>query len=248
MYNEENLEQYTEQALAPVIEQPQQEEKIESNKEYNMRMMRERLELAERRSEAAEKRSYELERMIQQNMNQNQPSQKIELVNEDYNIDIDDDSFAEGKHLKKTEKKLNKKIDELKQLQQQTQVQQIEIMLRNKFNDFDNVVSSENLDRLHKEKPFLYKSIINNPDLYEKGQAAYDVIKNSVFYTEKNKYEDVDKRIEQNKNKPRSIANVAPQTADTPLAKVGDYDRRILTEERKAEIRRQVEEAKRNRA
>ena len=41
---------------------------------------------------------------------------------------------------------------------------------------------------------------------------------------------------------------MAPQTADTPLAKVGDYDRRILTEERKAEIRRQVEEAKRNRA
>jgi hypothetical protein len=57
----------------------------------------------------------------------------------------------------------------------------------------------------------------------------------------------VDKRIEQNKNKPRSIANVAPQTGDTPLTKVGDYDRRILTEERKAEIRRQVEEAKRNR-
>ena len=241
MYNEENLEQYTEQPTAPVIEQPQQEEKIESNKEYNMRIMRERLE-------AAEKRSYELERMIQQNMNQNQASKKIELIDEDDGLDIDDDSFAEGKHLKKTVKTVNKKINELKQLQQQTQLQQIEIMLRNKFNDFDNVVSAENLDRLQREKPFLYKSIINNPDLYEKGQAAYDVIKNSVFYTEKNKYEDVDKRIEQNKNKPRSIANVAPQTGDTPLAKVGDYDRRILTEERKAEIRRQVEEAKRNRA
>jgi hypothetical protein len=99
------------------------------------------------------------------------------------------------------------------------------MQLRNKYNDFDSVVSAENLERLKKDKPFLYKSIISNPDLYEKGQAAYDIIKNSVFYAEKNRYEDVDKRIEQNKNKPRSIANVAPQTGDTPLTKVGDYDR-----------------------
>lgn len=240
MYNEENLEQYTEQPQAPVIQETQQEEKIESNKEYNMRMMRERLE-------AAERRNLEFERIIQQNMNQNQPSQKIELVDEDDDLELDDDSFAEGKHLKKTYNKVNKKINELKKLHQQTQVQTIEMQLRNKYTDFDNVVSTENLEKLKQDKPFLYKSIISNPDLYEKGQAAYDIIKNSVFYSEKNKYEDVDKRIEQNKNKPRSIANVAPQTGDTPLAKVGDYDRRILTEERKAEIRRQVEEAKRNR-
>lgn len=241
MYNEENLEQYTEQPQAPAVQETQQEEKIESNKEYNMRMMRERLE-------AAERRNIEFERIIQQNMNQNQPSQKIELIDESDDLDLDDDSFAEGKHLKKTYHKVNKKIDELKKLHQQTQVQTIEMQLRNKYTDFDNVVSTENLEKLKQDKPFLYKSIISNPDLYEKGQAAYDIIKNSVFYSEKNKYEDVDKRIEQNKNKPRSIANVAPQTGDTPLAKVGDYDRRILTEERKAEIRRQVEEAKRNRS
>ena len=241
MYNEENLEQYTEQPQAPAVQETQQEEKIESNKEYNMRMMRERLE-------AAERRSIELERMIQQNMNPNQQSQKIELIDEDDDLDLDDDSFAEGKHLKKTYKTVNKKINELKKLHQQTQLQTIEMQLRNKYNDFDSVVSAENLEKLKQDKPFLYKSIISNPDLYEKGQAAYDIIKNSVFYAEKNRYEDVDKRIEQNRNKPRSIANVAPQTADTPLAKVGDYDRRILTEERKAEIRRQVEEAKRNRA
>ena len=242
MYNEENLEQFIEQPTAPVVEEPQQqvEEKIESNKEYNMRMMRERLE-------AAERRSLELERMIQQNMNQNQPSQKIELIDEYDGSDLEDDSFAEGKHLKKTVKSVNAKINELKKLHQQTQVQQIELQLRSAFSDFDKVVSAENLEKLKQNKPFLYKSIISNPDLYEKGQAAYDIIKNSTFYADKNKYEDVDKRIEQNKNKPRSIANVSPQTSDTPLAKIGDYDRRILTEERKAEIRRQVEEAKRNR-
>jgi hypothetical protein len=116
--------------------------------------------------------------------------------------------------------------------------------LKNQFNDFDSVVSRENLEKLSIKKPELYRSIISNPDLYDKGHAAYEMIKNSGILN--NQYEDIDRRVEENKLKPRSASNAAPQSGDTPLARAGDYDRRILTEERKAFLRKQSEEAARN--
>jgi hypothetical protein len=60
-------------------------------------------------------------------------------------------------------------------------------------------------------------------------------------------YNSQDRRIEENRSKPRAAANVAPQGSETPLARAGDYDRRVLTEARKTEILKRVEEAKRNR-
>ena len=115
--------------------------------------------------------------------------------------------------------------------------------LKSQFNDFDSVVTKENLDKLASQKPSLYRSILSNPDLYDKGYTAYEFIKNSDILS--GQYQEIDRKVEENRSKPRSAANVAPQSGDTPLARVGDYDRRILTEERKDQLRRQVEEAKR---
>ena len=73
------------------------------------------------------------------------------------------------------------------------------------------------------------------------------MIKNGNISKKDSQYSNQDKRLEENKAKPRAIGNASPQAGDTPLSKVGDYDRRILTEERKDQLRKQVEEAKRNR-
>ena len=217
-------------------EKPQQQE---SQKENNMRILRER-------AEAAERRSLELERMVQMNMSQQQ-GQKIQIDDSDDDFDLSDDTYIEGKHLKKYVKNLKQELRNTKkqfeEYNQQNAVSNAEMRLKSQFKDFDSVVTKENLDKLASQKPSLYRSILSNPDLYDKGYTAYEFIKNSDILS--GQYQEIDRKVEENRSKPRSAANVAPQSGDTPLARVGDYDRRILTEERKDQLRRQVEEAKR---
>lgn len=222
-------------------EQPQQNTAQESQKEANMRILRER-------AESAERRSLELERMVQMNMSQQQ-SQKMQVVdNEDDDFDLSDDTYIEGKHLKKYVKNLKKELRDTKkqfeEYNQQNSLNQAEMRLKNQFNDFDIIVTAENLKKLESQKPALYRTILSNPDVYDKGYTAYELIKHSGILADQ--YNELDKRVEENRMKPRSAANASPQSGDTPLARVGDYDRRILSEERKDQLRRQVEEAIRN--
>lgn len=222
----------------PVENQEQSAQTQESQKEQNFRLLRERAENAERRA-------LELERMMQMNMNANQQSTRIEIA-EDDDLDVSDDMYVEGKQLKKFIKKqknqsatLQKTIEELNQ---KISLANAEVRLKNQFNDFDSVVTKENLDKLASQKPALYRSIMANSDIYDRGYTAYELIKGSGLNI--NEYEAQDRRLEENRNKPRSAGNVSYQSSDTPLTRVGDYDRRTLTEERKAQLRAQVSAAK----
>ncbi|HEY5267609.1 MAG TPA: hypothetical protein VII94_00555 [Candidatus Saccharimonadales bacterium] len=219
-------------------EKPQQNTAQDSQKEVNMRILRER-------AESAERRSLELERMVQMNMSQQQTS-KIQIDDED-DFDISDDTYIEGKHLKKYVKNLKQELKNTKrqfeEFNQQHAVNQAEMRLKSQFSDFDAVVSKENLEKLAAQKPALYRTILASPDIYDKGFAAYELIKNGGILSDQ--YQELDKKIDDNRARPRSAANASPQSGDTPLARVGDYDRRILSEERKDQLRRQVEEAKR---
>lgn len=230
--NQQNNEPAQEVQQAPVQESP---------KETSMRILRER-------AEAAEKRSLELERMIQMNMSQqNQQHNKMNLVDDEDYFDLSDDTYIEGKHLKKYVKNLKQELKNTRkqweEYNQQNAITQAEIRLKNQFNDFESVVNKENLEKLQYQKPALYRTILANSDIYDKGYAAYELIKHSGILADH--YQELDKKVEENKFKPRSAANASPQSGDTPLTRVSDYDRRILSEERKDQLRRQVEEAKR---
>jgi len=222
-----------------VTEKPQDTPQ-ESPKDTSMRILRER-------AEAAERRSLELERMVQMNMSQQQSNQKMQIVDDEDDFDLNDDTYIEGKHLKKYVRNLKQELKNTKkqfeEYNQQNSMHQAEMRLKTQFSDFESVVSKENLERLQQQKPALYRTILANSDIYDKGYVAYELIKNSGILTDQ--YQELDKRVEENRSKPRSAANAAPQSGETPLARVGDYDRRILTEDRKDQLRRQVEEAKR---
>jgi hypothetical protein len=213
----------------------------DSQKESSMRILRER-------AEAAEKRSLELERMVQMNMSQQNNSNKMQLSEDDDYFDVSDDTYIEGKHLKKYVKNLKQELKNTKkqfeEYNQQHALTQAEMRLKNQFNDFDSIVTKENLEKLAAQKPALYRTILASPDVYDKGYAAYELIKHSGIVSDQ--YHELDKKVEENKMKPRSAANAAPQSGDTPLTRIGDYDRRILSEERKDQLRRQVDEAKRS--
>jgi len=236
----EQVQQPAEESNAQQEQQASQQQQ-ENHKEANMRILRER-------AEAAERRSYELERHIQQNMSQNQQSNKIRIEeDEDDNFGVSDDDYIEGKQFKKYVKSLKKDLKETRQrfeeYNHQSSMTQAEMRLKSQYPDFDAVVSKENLEKLANLKPSLHRTIFANQDIYDRGYTAYEMIKSSGISSDE--YKQVDKRLDDNRAKPRSSSNVAPQSGETPLSKVGEYDRRVLSEDRKDQLRRMVEEAKR---
>lgn len=227
----------TEQVETTQVEAP----KVESNKEYNLRILRER-------AEKAEQRAAELERQRQYDLQQRQPStpqpqQKVESNDED--ITIDDESYVEGKDLKRYVRALKSEVRQTKQaLQEQAQAMQVQVAeqrLRDQFKDVDQILTTENIKNLETIYPDEFESIKNNPNPYSKMKTAYTLIKNlsiaESFIKE-------DKKIAENKLKPRSAASVPAQGPETPLSKFEDYGRRVLSEQQKDDIMRRVQLAK----
>jgi hypothetical protein len=237
MFDELNEAQQYQQ---PEVTQPEspKEQQEESPKEQSLRILRERAEESERRSREYERKLQDLERAI---ASQQQPQNS----QEDDDFDFNDDTYIEGKQFKKYVRSLKNEISkQKKEFEEITRAQMLnnaEMRLKSDFNDFDSVVTPENLEKLKYARPVLYRSIMANQDIYDRGYTAYEFIKNSAVSSA---YSDTDKRLEENKSKPRSSANVAPQAGETPLSRIGDYDRRILTKEQKEQIMRNVQRAK----
>lgn len=234
MFDDNNPELNNQNTSTQPPENTQQTTTKESEREYNLRLMAER-------ARRAEERTAELERYVESQKKQQQPTSN------DDDIDLDDDSYIEGKHFKKYVRTLKDEIkqakEQLKEFTQQTSTSSAELKLKAKYNDFDAIVTQENIQKLAAMKPAHYRSIMANPDLYDKGEAAYDLIKNFVA---NNEYAQQDKRIEENKSKPRSSGSTAASQSDTPLSRIGDYDRRVLSDGDRERIMRMVKEAKRN--
>lgn len=233
MFDDNNPELNNQNTTTQPSENTQQPTAKESEREYNLRLMAER-------ARRAEERVAEMERYVESQKKQQAPTS-------DDDIDLDDDSYIEGKHFKKYVRTLKDEIkqakEQLKEFTQQTSTSSAELKLKAKYNDFDAVVTQENIQKLAAMKPAHYRSIMANPDLYDKGEAAYDLIKNFVA---NNEYAQQDKRIEENKSKPRSSGSTAASQSDTPLSRIGDYDRRVLSDSDRDRIMRMVKEAKRN--
>jgi hypothetical protein len=220
----------------PQVVAPEVPEKKFVPKEDNIQILR-------RRAEEAERRNQEFERYIQ-SMQQPQQQQKQAEPDED-DLGIEDDTYVEGKQLKKQIKYLKNEIRQTKkqfeEMNQASTQSSAELRLKSRYTDFDTVVNTDNIRKLAEEKPALYRSIMANPDLYDKGESAYELIKNVL---KPDQYVEEDRRIEENAKKPRSSAVAAPQASDSPLARFGDYDRIVLTEERRNEVIKRLNQAK----
>ena len=113
MFNEldaakEHLYPTAQEQTAETAQPAQQNVAQDSQKEANMRILRER-------AESAERRALELERMVQMNMSQNQQqSNKMQIADEDDDFDLSDDTYIEGKHLKKYVRSLKQELKNTK--------------------------------------------------------------------------------------------------------------------------------------
>ena len=242
------------EAAAEPLPQPEQQEKptVEaqnpvrdevsrthvSDKENNIRILRER-------AERAEQRAQELERYMQTHQPAQQSTQQTQSTEEDDVLNISDDSYLEGKDLKRIYKKQQQELREIKQAlkerDQKTSLEIAETKLRADYPDIAEVITNDNLKDLAAIRPDIYETVMYNPDPYKRGRVMREMIQTHVL---NGKYTNEDKRLEQNRNKPKSAATVSPQSAETPLSTLGDYDRRVLTEERKEQLRRQVAASK----
>jgi hypothetical protein len=217
-----------------------EEERKKAIRENNTQRLREKME-------AAEKRAKELEEMLLQKKQQEEHDHEEEYTSEQEEITIGDEELVSGKDIKKYVKSITTKYDQqLNSLREQSRADAAASRLKGQYSDFDEVVSRENIKMLKTLYPEEHYLITSNPDIYAKGKAAYNMIKNFGIAQahEEQVNPDIDRRLQENKVKPRSAASAAGKTGDTPLSRVEDYDRRILTEERKEQLRAQIAHAK----
>jgi hypothetical protein len=167
----------------------------ESSEERNFRSLREKSDrIARERDEALAR--------LQQYESQQQ-------AEPEYNLGEND--LVEGKHLKKSQGKVENKIKALEE-------KLIEAQLRADFPDMKTVLSPENIAAFREQHPDLAKTIGSSTDLYSKAVSAYTMVKKLGIYTEPSPFDSDRATAMKNSAKPRSVASVSAQQGDTPLS------------------------------
>ena len=227
---EENLQQETQ--VADKVETTQTP--FESDKEKNLRFLREKAEKLERERDEALK-------YIQSLQKPTQPQQQEQDQDE---ITINDNDLVEGKHLSKITKKYKKLEEQLKQYQQQSSETVIETKLKTQFPDFDKVVSKDNVELLRATYPELAQTLNTSTDLYNKAVSAYTMIKKLGIHKE-DTFQSDKALAQKNAAKPKPLASIAPQQGDSPLSRANAFANG-LTDDLKAQLRKEMEDARRN--
>lgn len=235
----------SEEILTGQVNQEQEEknETQESQKDANVRILRERAETERKAREAAEQRVRDLEEFYKSQLSSTQ-KQKIELVEED-DDDVQADSYIEGRHLKKTTKQLKDQIkktqDEFSKYKQEADRNLAEQRIKIEYPDFYDVVNEESLKNLQDKNPIEFEMIMNNQDHYKRLKLARNIIER---YGLNDTTSHIDKKIEENRLKPRTAAGTSAQSSDSPLAQVSNYERRTLSKDRVEALRRMADQIK----
>jgi len=224
--------------IKEVVQETTQPEQ-KSSYEQNIISMRKKLEAEEEARQAAERRLQEMERKLQSI----QP-QTGNTHTDDDDLSGDPDDYLQVKQFKKNTSKLSSKISEAERRYQELndKIERIEAQSALKdLKDFDDVVNDDSIKNLARLYPEDYETVMANPNLKNKSKTVYNMIKNYGLYSKGLK--ESDDKVSKNKSKPGNPAS--GQTPNTPLSKLNDYDRRVMTEEDRARILARLEQIKR---
>ncbi len=209
----------------------QQQHQEESVGARNFREMR--MQMAQRDREIEELR--QLINAQKQAMVQQKTEEEAEL-----DINFDPEDLANGAHLNTMYKELKAVKKQLKQTQQQSEEAKkqaykadVEQHLRRMYPDFDSVLSPENVEKFAQQYGALAKSIANDPDYLNQCSAAYTAIKNTGIAAAATYQPQIDK-IKQNMAKPRPLTSIAPQQAESPLARANAFAEGLTPELQKS--------------
>ncbi len=154
------------EATEPEIVQQEREEsaaerKKRNDQEYNWAEARRKMQELDRQNEEMKKQLTQMQ----------QPK-----VSEDDELDkLADDDIVTKAQVKKLASKMAMQIaqEAIKQREAST----VDERLVNKFSDFGEVVTKENLELLKQQEPELAMSLFHNPDPFAQGVAAYKLLK-----------------------------------------------------------------------
>jgi len=227
-----------EQQVEPqnTTEQPEAPQEV-SQAELNHRALRKLKEAAEKERDEFRQQLEDMQR--RQQTIQDQPQQKEEP--KDFLIDPDD--IVEGKHLSAVDRKVKKLEEQLRSYQQQSSVATIETRLKTEHQDFDQVVTQENIEILRTAYPELATAIASSSDLFSKGKAAYTLIKKFGIHQTGMHAPNVDK-VKQNLAKPVPTSSLAPQSGESPLTKANAFAEGLTPDLKKKLYREMIESAK----
>jgi len=201
---------------------------VESNKEANMRMLRERAERSE--FELAEmRRSIALQR--QQAAAQSQPEE----------IQINPNDLPEWHQVTKYYDQKNKSnAEDLKKTRVELAQMRAEQQLKSMHPDLDDVVTVKNINALRERMPSIAAIIDRIPDdqIYDKAAAAYDAIK-GLGISVSPEYNANKEQIQKNMAKPKPAVSVSVSPLDNASLFTGP-----LTDERKKAIYAEVQKIK----
>lgn len=218
-----------EEPLLQRINKPSPQDSFNELKKAKIRAERERDEMQERL------RAYEL-------------SQKAKNVEpeEDLNVNLAPDEYAEGKHIAKLVKKVTRLEQQTREAEQRAYEIAAEARLKVQYPDIDRVLSSENIAALKHKHPELAYTLNANTDFYNKAVATYTMIKNMGISGETELNANHEARIKANLAKPRTLSSLPPQKADSPLSRVNAFAEG-LTPDLEKQLRKEMVEAMRNR-
>lgn len=235
----------------PILEsqqsQPQEQVQSQPSKSDNL------LNAMRRKVDEAEKRAANAEQLAQQYMQQQAAQQPQPIVQSQEEVDdlgVDNEDYVQAKHVKTSNKKISKKISvaeqKLAEIEQRLAYMQAKVDTSS-LKDFDEVVSDDNLKTLAKLYPEEYETLRMNQNMSAKSKVAYNMIKNYGIMDgvkSANRSLDLEDKISQNKQRPQAASNASPQQPQTPLTRLGDYERRTLTESDRDRIMAEVERKK----
>jgi hypothetical protein len=234
---QENLEQETQETLQqetqPIKQDQAPVQRQESERDYNIRLIREEREHYQReRDELARK------------LAQYEQAQQKQVEPEVSSLpDVADSDLVEGRHIRSVSRELKQMKQQLAQYQQVAQTNAIELQVRSNYPDFDKVVTPQAIEELKKRYPSVAATIYSSNDLYNKAASAYDLIK-SLGINKKEEFVAEKSAIQSNAQKPRSAVTLAPQTGATPLSHANEFANG-LTDEMKEHLYREMNDLSR---
>lgn len=208
------------------LEESHEEMPVDQPKDHKQswKELREKAELADKYQRERDEYYRVLQQIEQQAyMQQQNLQQRPNQEDEDDGFDLDnipDDDLLSGKDLKKVLSKQQnnqqKMYEYMIRQQKLAQEKMLENELKSKYNDFYDVVNTDNISKLRELRPGLAKSLHLNPDLKEKAEETYMAIKDLGIYR-KDEYIKQKESVQKNFTKPRSVNSVSSQFSDSPL-------------------------------
>lgn len=208
-----------------------------SDKDYNFKRLREEKERLEKEREQDRQMMMALQQELMKRQEAQAPAQPQE---EEFQYSGDDwITYEQFDKLsaKKAQEAAVKAVEEYRQKQSQKELPE---RLRSRYNDFDDVVSESNIEKLKTLEPEIAKALSQIKDQESQAVAAYKYIKSLVPQSENN--DASRKQMDKRSAMPKSPNSVAGQSA---LSQAAAFENGLTSDLKQQLYREMVEASKR---